>query len=180
MLADAPQFFRATYQRLCHGNPYPATIHLFLQRLIRRTFEECDALLAMHKVGLKKWGLLDTFNSILSSSVKRLHIVEEGLTCDPMRWLTWLETGVPTKGFIPFSKEALSWWVKAGCKAPWLTQIVKGWVVGELDFGVSRDGAKALSKVACAMLKEMIQQKDELPQGFRALIRRLDPEEEAE
>ena len=40
--------------------------------------------------------------------------------------------------------------------------------------------SKALSKVACTMIKEMIQQKDELPQGFRALIRRLDPEEEAE
>ena len=134
----------------------------------------------MHEASLKKWKLFDTFNSMLSSSVKCLPIVEEGLTCDPMRWLTWLETGVPTKGFIPFSKEALSWWVKAGCKAPWLKQTDKGWVVGELDFSVSRDGAKALSAVACAMLKEMIQQKDALPEGFRALIRRLDPEGEAE
>ena len=32
---DAPQFFRATYQRLCKGNNYAATIHMINRALVK-------------------------------------------------------------------------------------------------------------------------------------------------
>ena len=95
-----------------------------------------------------------------------------------MRWLAWLEMGSCTrlKGFTPFSTAAFDWWVKAGCKAPWLRKEGEGWALGELDFNTSKSGAKELAKIAHEMLKAMIKEKDELPIGFRALLRRLDAE----
>ena len=66
----------------------------FLNKLVRRIFDEGDLLLEQHNACLTRLGLRDTFHALLSSHIQRLQMVEEGLTCDPVR--TWINR-VPIK-----------------------------------------------------------------------------------
>ena len=156
----------------------------FLGKLVKQTFEEGDKLLAEHSAILTRLKVLNLFKALLSSSIERLAITEEGLTCDPMRWLQWLETGVVPKGFTKFTAADLEWWIQAKCKAPWLRKKADGtgWMLDELDFSVlTTPAAKELAKVAHKMLEQLLEEKDiVLPDGFRALIRRLDAEKATE
>ena len=60
-----------------------------------------------------------TVYKLLSSSYMRLPTIEEGITCDPFRFIAYVITGVESKGFTQFSSEAFVWWVEGGGSSQW-------------------------------------------------------------
>ena len=119
---------------------------------------------------------------MLSSEVERLLLVEEGITCDPFRFIKFVITGVPSQAFMAFDTESFDWWIRRKCKVPWLSPRSggDGWQLEYLPFDVGLEEAQALAKLASDELKKVVAAIRKLPWGFRALVRKLKPEPAAD